>query len=135
MRVESQRPLQAKLTRSNSVQEMLSSSRTKLFRQSSLQQQRVTHIHAHTFKTVVFLYIYMHCVFSSLFQELEHGLNEQRDLTKAIAIQCSRARTHNQSTDEYTGYLNTHTYLFKYMSTLCNHMTLSDCMQAFSKSE
>ncbi|XP_067242791.1 nesprin-2 isoform X14 [Chanodichthys erythropterus] len=75
VRVESQRPLQARLTRSNSVQEMLSSSRTKLFRQSSLQQQR----------------------------ELEHGLNEQRDLTKAIAIQCSRARTHNQSTDEYTG--------------------------------
>ncbi|KTF78168.1 hypothetical protein cypCar_00022230 [Cyprinus carpio] len=38
--VESQRPLQARLKRSNSVQEMLSSSKTKLFRQSSLQQQR-----------------------------------------------------------------------------------------------
>ncbi|KAK7140539.1 hypothetical protein R3I94_012967 [Phoxinus phoxinus] len=75
VRVESQSPLQARRTRSSSVQEMLSSSRTKLFRQSSLQQQR----------------------------ELEHGLNEQRDLTKAIAVQCSRARTQNQSTDEFTG--------------------------------
>ncbi|XP_073690696.1 nesprin-2-like [Garra rufa] len=73
--VESQRPLQARLTRSSSVQDMLSSSRTKLFRQSSLQQQK----------------------------ELEHGLNEQRDLTKAIAIQGSKARTHSQSADEHAG--------------------------------
>uniref|UniRef100_A0A671L7J1 KASH domain-containing protein n=1 Tax=Sinocyclocheilus anshuiensis TaxID=1608454 RepID=A0A671L7J1_9TELE len=73
--VEHQRPLRARMTRSSSVQEMLSSSKTKLFRQSSLQQQR----------------------------ELKDGLNEQRDLTKAIAIQGSRARAHSQSADEHAG--------------------------------
>lgn len=57
--------------------------------------------------------------FPSLFQELEHGLNEQRDLTKAIAVQCSRARTQIQSTDEYTGYLNTHTVLI--CTNICLH--------------
>lgn len=76
------------------------------------------------------------CFFPLFFQELEHGLNEQRDLTKAIAVQCSRARTQIQSTDEYTGYLNTHTELICTnilidMLTLCNNMTLSDCLQAF----
>ncbi|TRY90471.1 hypothetical protein DNTS_015631 [Danionella cerebrum] len=66
---ESQRPLKARLSRSLSAQEMLSSSRTKLFRQSSLQQQK----------------------------KLEHGLNEQKDLTKAIAFQGSRARTQGKN--------------------------------------
>lgn len=35
-------------------------------------------------------------------------MNEQRDLTKAISIQGSRARAHSQNTEEHTRFLNTH---------------------------
>lgn len=63
-------------------------------------------------------------LFLCLFKELEHGLNEQRDLTKAIAIQGSRAQTQSQSADEHAGYLNTHPYLYKYMPRLCHYITL-----------
>ncbi|XP_062851798.1 nesprin-2 [Trichomycterus rosablanca] len=69
---ERERPLQAKLKRSASVQEILSSSKAKLFRQNSLQQQK----------------------------ELEQGLSEQRDLTKVIAAQGSRARLQSLTTEE-----------------------------------
>uniref|UniRef100_A0AAR2KFY0 Calponin-homology (CH) domain-containing protein n=1 Tax=Pygocentrus nattereri TaxID=42514 RepID=A0AAR2KFY0_PYGNA len=55
--VERERPLQVRLQRSCSVQEILTSNKGKLFRQSSLQQQR----------------------------ELEQRLSEQRELTKVIA--------------------------------------------------
>lgn len=71
-------------------------------------------------------------LFLCLFKDLEHGLNEQRDLTKAIAVQGSRARAHSQSADEHAGYLNTHPYLYKFMPTLCNHITLPDCLQALA---
>ncbi|XP_076002837.1 nesprin-2-like isoform X2 [Genypterus blacodes] len=64
--------LKAKLKRSASVQEMFSSPRNKLLRQSSLQQQK----------------------------ELEQELSEQRGLTQAIARQGSRARLHSLEVDQ-----------------------------------
>ncbi|XP_033844074.2 nesprin-2-like isoform X2 [Periophthalmus magnuspinnatus] len=57
-----ERPLQRKLRRSSSVQEILSSPRNKLLRQSSLQQQK----------------------------ELEQELEEQRGLTQALSRHSSR---------------------------------------------
>ncbi|MCJ8731019.1 hypothetical protein PDJAM_G00191190 [Pangasius djambal] len=74
---ERERPLQARLKRSTSVQEMLSPKRAKLFRQSSLQQQR----------------------------ELEQGLIEQRDLMKVIAARGSRVRLQSQTAEEHTRLL------------------------------
>ncbi|KAB5582142.1 hypothetical protein PHYPO_G00183770 [Pangasianodon hypophthalmus] len=71
---ERERPLQARLKRSTSVQEMLSPKRAKLFRQSSLQQQR----------------------------ELEKGLIEQKDLMKVIAARGSRVRLQSQTAEEHT---------------------------------
>uniref|UniRef100_A0AAZ3SBV4 Spectrin repeat containing, nuclear envelope 2b n=1 Tax=Oncorhynchus tshawytscha TaxID=74940 RepID=A0AAZ3SBV4_ONCTS len=62
-------PLEGRLQRSGSVQEILSSSKSKLFRQTSFQQQK----------------------------ELEQELSEQRGLTKAIAQQGSRGRLHSQA--------------------------------------
>ncbi|KAJ7990956.1 hypothetical protein DPEC_G00292250 [Dallia pectoralis] len=59
-------PLGGRLQRSTSVQEMFSPSKSKLFRQSSFQQQK----------------------------ELEQELTEQRDLTKSIAQQGGRGRVH-----------------------------------------
>ncbi|KAJ8290336.1 hypothetical protein GJAV_G00011560 [Gymnothorax javanicus] len=59
------------LRRSASVHEMLTSPKSKLIRQNSLQQQR----------------------------ELEQVLNEQKDLTKAIARHGSRSRQHSLSQD------------------------------------
>ncbi|XP_028420864.1 nesprin-2 isoform X2 [Perca flavescens] len=61
-------PLPSHLQCSNSVQEIFSSQRNKLLRQSSLQQQK----------------------------ELEQQLTEQRGLTQAIARQGSRAPLHSQ---------------------------------------
>ncbi|XP_055011490.1 nesprin-2-like [Boleophthalmus pectinirostris] len=59
-----ERPLQRKLRRSSSVQEILSSPRNRLLRQSSLQQQK----------------------------ELEQELEEQRGLTQALSRHSSRTR-------------------------------------------
>ncbi|KAI3367261.1 hypothetical protein L3Q82_008148 [Scortum barcoo] len=63
---------ESQLKRSNSVQEIFSSPRNKLLRQSSLQQQK----------------------------ELEQELTEQRGLTQAIARQGSRARLHSQDPED-----------------------------------
>ncbi|KAG5285201.1 hypothetical protein AALO_G00000690 [Alosa alosa] len=65
-------PLEARRRRSSSLQEMFSSSKSQLIRQSSLQQQR----------------------------ELGLGLSEQRDLTKALARQGSRTRLQSLLTSE-----------------------------------
>ncbi|KAG7466266.1 hypothetical protein MATL_G00163020 [Megalops atlanticus] len=67
-------PLEGRLKRSASVQEMLTSTKSKLIRQNSMQQQR----------------------------ELGHELSEQRDLTKAIARHSSRTRLHSLSQDTHT---------------------------------
>ncbi|XP_027134505.1 nesprin-2 isoform X2 [Larimichthys crocea] len=64
---------ESKLRRSGSVQEIFSSPRNKLLRQSSLQQQK----------------------------ELEQELTEQRGLTRAIARQGSRARLHSQDSEDH----------------------------------
>nr|XP_020467231.1 nesprin-2-like [Monopterus albus] len=69
-----ERPLESKLKRSCSVQELFSSPRNKLLRQSSLQQQK----------------------------ELEQMLTEQRGLTHALARQGSRARLHSQEPDGHS---------------------------------
>ncbi|XP_034530155.1 nesprin-2-like [Notolabrus celidotus] len=69
-----ERPLESKLKRSSSVQEIFSSPKNKLLRQSSLQQQK----------------------------ELEQELTEQRGLTQAIARQGSRARLHSQETEDHS---------------------------------
>ncbi|XP_068574256.1 nesprin-2-like isoform X2 [Cebidichthys violaceus] len=61
------------LRRSSSVQEIFSSPRNQLLRQSSLQQQK----------------------------ELEQELTEQRGLTQAIARQGSRTRLHSQEAEEH----------------------------------
>ncbi|KAJ8411705.1 hypothetical protein AAFF_G00153430 [Aldrovandia affinis] len=68
---QGERPLESVLKRRASVHEMLTSSKSKLIRQSSLQQQR----------------------------ELEHELSEQRDLTKAIVRHSSRTRLHSLPQD------------------------------------
>ncbi|XP_042339551.1 nesprin-1-like, partial [Plectropomus leopardus] len=65
---------ESKLQRSSSVQEIFSSPRNKLLRQSSLQQQK----------------------------ELEQELTEQRGLTQAIARQGSRARLHSQGSEDHS---------------------------------
>ncbi|CAL8298107.1 unnamed protein product [Arctogadus glacialis] len=62
----------ARLQRSASIQEMFSSPKNKLLRQSSVQQQK----------------------------ELEQELSEQRGLTRAIARQHSRGRLHGQDPEE-----------------------------------
>ncbi|KAG5857708.1 hypothetical protein ANANG_G00022250 [Anguilla anguilla] len=67
----SEHPQGSVLKGSASVHEMLTSTKGKLIRQNSLQQQR----------------------------ELEHELSEQRDLTKAIARHGSRSRLHSLSQD------------------------------------
>ncbi|KAG7233816.1 hypothetical protein INR49_006550 [Caranx melampygus] len=69
---QSERHHESKLKRSSSVQEIFSSPRNKLLRQSSLQQQK----------------------------ELEQQLSEQRGLTQAIARQGSRARLHSHESEE-----------------------------------
>ncbi|XP_063764618.1 nesprin-2-like isoform X1 [Eleginops maclovinus] len=69
---QSERHLESRLQRSSSVQEIFSSPRNKLLRQSSLQQQK----------------------------ELEQQLTEQRGLTQAIALQGSRGRLHSQDTED-----------------------------------
>ncbi|XP_075304834.1 nesprin-2-like isoform X3 [Odontesthes bonariensis] len=67
-----ERQPESKLKRSGSVQEIFSSPRNKLLRQSSLQQQK----------------------------ELEHELTEQRGLTQAIARQGSRVRLYSQEPED-----------------------------------
>ncbi|CAL8283450.1 unnamed protein product [Lota lota] len=69
-----ERPPLARLRRSASVQEMFSSPKNKLLRQSSVQQQK----------------------------ELEQELSEQRGLTRAIARQHSRGRLHSQDPEEHS---------------------------------
>lgn len=71
-----ERHLESKLKRSSSVQEIFSSPRNKLLRQSSLQQQK----------------------------ELEQQLTEQRGLTQAIARQGSRARLHSQDSEDQVSH-------------------------------
>uniref|UniRef100_UPI001448921A nesprin-1-like n=1 Tax=Epinephelus lanceolatus TaxID=310571 RepID=UPI001448921A len=65
---------ESRLKRSSSVQEIFSSPRNKLLRQSSLQQQK----------------------------ELEQELTEQRGLTQAIARQGSRARLNSQEPEDHS---------------------------------
>ncbi|KAI4804316.1 hypothetical protein KUCAC02_025947, partial [Chaenocephalus aceratus] len=69
---QSERHLESRLQRSSSVQEIFSSPRNKLLRQSSLQQQK----------------------------ELEQQLTEQRGLTQAIALQGGRGRLHSPDTED-----------------------------------
>ncbi|XP_053290729.1 nesprin-2 [Pleuronectes platessa] len=71
---DAERHLESRLRRSSSVQEIFSSPRNKLLRQSSLQQQK----------------------------ELEQELSEQRGLTQAIARQGSRARLHSPESEGHT---------------------------------
>ncbi|XP_047197742.1 nesprin-2-like isoform X2 [Hippoglossus stenolepis] len=71
---DAERHLESRLRRSSSVQEIFSSPRNKLLRQSSLQQQK----------------------------ELEQELSEQRGLTQAIARQGSRARLHGHESEDRT---------------------------------
>ncbi|XP_005948911.2 nesprin-2 isoform X4 [Haplochromis burtoni] len=66
--------LESKERRSNSVQEIFSSPKNKLLRQSSLQQQK----------------------------ELEHELSEQRGLTQAIARHGSRALLYRQESEDHS---------------------------------
>ncbi|XP_041668046.1 nesprin-2-like isoform X2 [Cheilinus undulatus] len=71
---QSERPLESRLQRSGSVQEIFSSPRNKLLRQSSLQQQK----------------------------ELEQELTEQIGLTQAIARQGSRTRLYSQDSEDHS---------------------------------
>eukprot|EP00064_Thunnus_orientalis_P020647 superscaffoldBa00005798_g20789 len=71
---QAERHLEPRLKRSSSVQEIFSSPRNKLLRQSSLQQQK----------------------------ELEQKLTEQRGLTQAIARQGSRARLHSLESEDHS---------------------------------
>lgn len=84
---KSQRPLKSRLKRSSSVQEIFSSPKNKLLRQSSLQQQQVSVASLCCFDIFSLVKWYTHvCFLVYLFvlQELEHELSQQIGLTQAI---------------------------------------------------